>query len=53
MFSFRIQMLMKFKQLKTKISELYQGFILQTGQAIKKKEVYLNYELATLIVVPS
>lgn len=46
-------MLMKFKQLKTKISELYQGFILQIGQAKKKKEVNPNYETATLIVVPS
>lgn len=41
MFSFRIQMVIKFKQLKSKIAELYQVFILQIGQA--KKEVYLNY----------
>lgn len=53
MFSFRIQLVMNFKQLKSQISELYRVFILQIGQAKKKKEVYLNYEIATLIVVPS
>lgn len=53
MFSFRIQMVMKFKQLKSKISELYQGFILQIAQTKKKKEVYLNYEIATIIAIPS
>lgn len=43
MFSFRIQIVMKFKQLKSKIAELYQVFILQIGQTKKNKEVYLNY----------
>lgn len=56
MFSFRIQMVMKFKQ--SKISELYQVFKDYSANWTGKKEKgglskLRLYEIATLIVVPS